>query len=550
MDVTQHQPGRRRHVFYGFWGFSTLFLVLGLSTVLIIGLLVQLLNQDLISTTDMMQSTLSSAASLTAILLARLGLSHASNAPESLESEDFEIDLSWYPPKPSSITNLTTVFNSTGVWGFIFNTSHTPDSQYGTYNWCNMPHVRAKEYPRPPSEYELLYVEVIHRHHLRTPYSSNSFPVEPHPWNCNNIAIYSYSSPLTPGSPPSIPGYHSPFTSPLNPFPPSPLGLQGTCNFPQITTQGLSDSYQHGLDLLSVYSPLISPTSAEFRITNNPITSQVAGALISALLPPKTTTTTPLLIQNKEIDSLEPKYPCPLSHHLFSQIQSTPQWKSHLQLSKEILTQLDIISGVPPSDTSFHISFDHYFDNLSSKQCHSRPLPCSVHSPHNNKCIPQHLADTVYRLGQWEYHHTYRSSKQSLQASVASYGVWIAELLSHISSVTKEETKVRYRHNIAHDGSISRLLGVLQVDDMHWPGMGSEIVFEVYKQQPKHFVRVLYGGQVLKSSSPMLKGNTKGMIPLQQIMGYLGGLIGLREKDGKMMHDIKEMCNTPITYNK
>ncbi|KAK4178708.1 histidine phosphatase superfamily [Triangularia setosa] len=544
MDGTQQQPDRQRRDVSSFWGSSKSFLALGLSVVLITALLVQLLNQDLISSTEMMHNALPGVASLTAAVLAYLGVAHVSDTTDQPGNDNFAIDLSWYPQRPSPITNLTTVINSTGVWGFIYNTSHTPDSQYGTYNWCNMPHVRAKEYPKPPSEYELLYVEVIHRHHLRTPYSSNAFPIEPEPWNCNDIALFSYSSPLSPSSPPSTPAYHSPFTSPLNPFPPSPIGLQGTCEFPQITLPGLTDSHQHGLDLLSVYAPLISPETVAIHVTNNPITTQVAGALLSALLP--STSRTPLLVQNKEIDPLEPQYPCPSSRHLFSRIQSTPEWKSHLSLAKPLFEQLDKISGVPPTDSGFHKSVDHYYDNLSSKQCHSRPLLLrSVTSPDDS--IPQEMADAVYRLGQWEYHHLYRGSPDSLKASVASYGVWIAELVSHIQQPIKGQGEVKYRHNIAHDGSISRLLGVLQVEQMHWPGMGAEIVFEIYKLKTKYFVRVLYGGQVLKSSSPMLKGDKNGMTPVGKVVGYLGGLIGLREQGGGTRHDVRRMCNAPVT---
>ncbi|KAK0741784.1 histidine phosphatase superfamily [Apiosordaria backusii] len=436
----------------------------------------------------MKHNALPSVSTLTTAILSTFGITHASNPPQRLDNEDFTIDLSWYPPKPSPITNLTTVINSTGVWGFIFNNSHTPDSQYGTYNWCNMPHVRKREYPRPSSEYELVYVEVIHRHHLRTPYASNAFPIEPEPWNCDDIGLFQYSSPLTPNSHESTPSYHSPFTSPMNPFLPSPAGLQGSCNFPQITLPGLSDSFQHGRDLSSVYAPLIKSNyytnKVEFRVTNNPITSQVAGALLSGFMPAKGSSSSnsiPLMVQNKEIDSLEPKYPCPASRQLFSAIQSTPEWKRHLSLSKELFSQLDAVSGVPPTDDGFHVSFDHYYDNLSAKQCHSRPLPCSVDD--KGRCITQEMADAVYRLGQWEYSYLYRGSEEALKAAVASYGVWIAELVGHITQVVRGKGGVRYRHNIAHDGSISRLLSILQIEEMHWPGMGAEVVFEVWKHK-------------------------------------------------------------------
>jgi hypothetical protein len=54
------------------------------------------------------------------------------------------------------------VLNGTGTNSFVFNSSQLPvGTPYGTYNWCNMPHVRAQEYPRASEEYELVYVEVL-----------------------------------------------------------------------------------------------------------------------------------------------------------------------------------------------------------------------------------------------------------------------------------------------------------------------------------------------------------------------------------------------------
>ncbi|MBE3049928.1 hypothetical protein IMZ48_47005 [Candidatus Bathyarchaeota archaeon] len=67
----------------------------------------------------------------------------------------------WHPPANSQINDLDSALNSDGVYGFIFDSSETPDEAYGTYNWCNMPHVRATEYIKPPPEYELQYVELV-----------------------------------------------------------------------------------------------------------------------------------------------------------------------------------------------------------------------------------------------------------------------------------------------------------------------------------------------------------------------------------------------------
>jgi hypothetical protein len=72
-----------------------------------------------------------------------------------------KVDLGWYPPKKSWINDLDQVLNSTGTHGFVFNSSQLPAGvEYGTYNWCNMPHVRKEEYVKVDDEFTLVYVEV------------------------------------------------------------------------------------------------------------------------------------------------------------------------------------------------------------------------------------------------------------------------------------------------------------------------------------------------------------------------------------------------------
>ena len=110
-----------------------------------------------------------------------------------------------YPPTSSNLNNLTFVLNGSGAPG-IFNSSVTPEKEYGIYNWCNMPHVRTQEYQcvtscsplqyyreitaeffivrAPPKNYTLQYVEIIQRHHKRTPYASNTFFKEDIAWSC------------------------------------------------------------------------------------------------------------------------------------------------------------------------------------------------------------------------------------------------------------------------------------------------------------------------------------------------------------------------------
>lgn len=76
-------------------------------------------------------------------------------------AHDQSIDLSWHEPKKSWINDLGKVLNGTGTYGFAFHGSQLPvGTPYGTYNWCNMPHVRSQEYPSVGEDYELQFVEV------------------------------------------------------------------------------------------------------------------------------------------------------------------------------------------------------------------------------------------------------------------------------------------------------------------------------------------------------------------------------------------------------
>jgi hypothetical protein len=88
-----------------------------------------------------------------------LGGFQLANAASTLAPQ--EVDFKWYAPKQRDLNNLTKVLTADGVYGFIYDTSRTPDRKYGTYNWCNMPHVRKREYVKASKDYELQYVEVV-----------------------------------------------------------------------------------------------------------------------------------------------------------------------------------------------------------------------------------------------------------------------------------------------------------------------------------------------------------------------------------------------------
>lgn len=96
----------------------------------------------------------------------------------------------------------------------------------------------------------------------------------------------------------------------------------GTCQFPQITAGGLDDSWQHGQDLFGVYHDLLGFLPADlgnkvsFRVTQNVITSEVAGMVINGMF--NTEANVPLLI---EVSSQTWRLTLPLTY--FRQVDMT-----------------------------------------------------------------------------------------------------------------------------------------------------------------------------------------------------------------------------------
>lgn len=68
---------------------------------------------------------------------------------------------------------------------------------------------------------------------------------------------------------------------------------------------------------------------------------------------------------------------------------------------------------------------------------------------------------------------------------------------------------------------------------MVWPGMGAELVFELYRnntqkskgEEEGFSARVLWGGRVLQSSNPELQG-VEGMLKAEKLLEYFDSLVG------------------------
>ncbi|KIR70887.1 acid phosphatase [Cryptococcus deuterogattii CA1014] len=400
--------------------------------------------------------------------------------------------LTHYPPAKTSNTQLDQVLNGSGAPG-IYSTSTTRDSRYGEYNWCAMPHVRKQEYKVPSKEYELEYVEVIQRHHKRTPYASNTFFKEDISWDCSNEGPYHYAKDANGLN--TAPVYWQAQTDTQNPFEYTvgPGFVNSTCQFPSITSQGLDDAYIHGKDLRGVYHDKLKflPSKGEkdkykFRVTNNVITSQTLSGLVKGLFPGGQEYDA--WIQSDSWDSLEPSISCAFKNTVASAITDiSSEWGVHLNSSLELRKRFFNVSGIEwDNDAGWSTSWD-----------------------------------------QW------RMAENSTLYSALTMGGWFRELQGHMNGKIDGSNHVKYFHNFAHDGSVSPVLGVLQIDQPMWPGMGTEIVFELWKKNTSssssssssseaYFIRVLLSGQPLETSTPL---GTLDMIPWDEFEKYLNETI-------------------------
>lgn len=66
----------------------------------------------------------------------------------------------------------------------------------------------------------------------------------------------------------------------------------------------------------------------------------------------------------------------------------------------------------------------------------SRLSRAIAHAPSSSQ------ANTVYRLGNWEYSHQFRDAPESAQYSALRYGAWMLELKGHLQAKMGKSLKV------------------------------------------------------------------------------------------------------------
>lgn len=403
-----------------------------------------------------------------------------------LAQEPHAVYSTFYPPDINSTRWITN--KAIKTYGGVYHAG-TLDSNvsatYGTYDYCFMPHPRASEYKLPGPvanghvKADLVYVNYMQRHQRRSPY--NILPGgENQPYYCDNIEPFEYAGPgvgVTAQQPMRV--YAQTYTDPSNPF--DSTYVQGSCQYPQLTIGGLLDGYQHGEDLWGVYGeklgflPKTPDSSTYFRSSESSLTENTAGGVLRGMWP---SYNQPVALhqQPTAIDTVNEGFSCNFRNILLSYIESTPHWDAHLAAAGPLL---DALEPYTQNNSAWTSTFDHLNDNFQSRTCNGYALPCNVND--TSSCVSQAQADEVFRAGDWEWNYYWRANPNVTEYIQTVEGLFIQEIVQRMISVRDGSSGgVKWVHDFIHDGDIGPICGALGIESLRWPGMGSNLAFELW----------------------------------------------------------------------
>ncbi|CAG8362180.1 unnamed protein product [Penicillium salamii] len=429
----------------------------------------------------------------------------------------------FYPPNlsdPAYIAN-----SSIGTYGGIYKADTngpTGGTPYGTYDYCSMPHPRSEEYGTPEAltngstKGKLVYLEYLQRHQRRSPY--NILPGgENQAYHCDNVRPYLYAGSNGASGIQPMPMYAQTYQDPTNPFTP---GVNGTCQYPQITIGGVQDGFQHGKDLWAVYGQKLGLIPQQpnhrvwFRSSGSALTQDSAGAVLRGVWP-HYQGALPLHQMVSSVDTVNEGYTCAAVSSTLSEIKSTAEWKEHMTVSEELRSKLG--SMLSATDSSWQSTFDHFSDNFQARLCNGYELPCSLSN--SSACVSKQMAEEVFRAGDWEWNYYWRTNPDVVKYIQVVEGLFIGEIVSRLQAVLDGKSSLDYSHIFIHDGDIGPILGALGIEVLRWPAMASNIAFEVWEtegSEKSFYARVLYSGHPVRTVHGVLD-----WVPLSDLIGIL-----------------------------
>ncbi|KAK9234194.1 histidine phosphatase superfamily [Lipomyces kononenkoae] len=429
----------------------------------------------------------------------------------------------FYPPTLNSTGYITN--SSIGTYGGIYKADTNGPAEgtpYGIYDYCCMPHPRVQEYELPAAltkghlQGKLVFLEYMQRHQRRTPY--NILPGgENEAYHCDNVRPYLYAGPDSKSGIQPLPMYAQTYQDPSNPFTP---GVNGTCQYPQITIGGVQDGYQHGKDLWAVYGSKLGLIPRQpnnrvwFRSSESALTQGSAGAVLRGVWP-SYNGALPLQQMVSSVDTVNEGYSCSAIGSTLNSLKSTAEWNEHLTVTQPLRSTLGSMLGA--TSDSWQGTFDHFSDNFQARLCNGYALPCSV--TNSSDCVTMKMAEEVFRAGDWEWNYYWRTNPDVVKYIQVVEGLFIGEIVTRLQAVQDGKSSLDYSHTFVHDGDIGPVLGSLGINALRWPAMASNIAFEVWKTNDKQnpfYARVLYCGQPVQTIHGALN-----WVPLSELISIM-----------------------------
>lgn len=245
---------------------------------------------------------------------------------------------------------------------------------------------------------------------------------------------------------------------------------------------GLLDGYEHGRDLWAIYGEKLHlfPSSPDqdnvwFRSSSSDLTQGTASGVLRGIWP-NYQGSLPLHQQASSIDTVDKGFPCPERSKILSDIQSTDEWNEHLAVTQTLRNRLTAMFNANTSD--WMSTMDHFADNFQARLCNGYELPCGRFN--QSDCVTHGEAYEVFRAGDWEWNYRWRRNGNAKRYIQLVEGLFIGEVLRRLEAVGRGESPLVYSHNFIHDGDIGPVLGALGIKALRWPGMASNIAFEVW----------------------------------------------------------------------
>ncbi len=323
--------------------------------------------------------------------------------------------------------------------------------------------------------------------------------------------------------------YGETYTDPTNPL--VKAYIPGTCQYPQLTIGGLLDAYQHGKDLWSVYGeklgflPASPDGSTWFRFTESPLTQQSAGGVLRGIWP-SYSKPLPLHQQATAVDTVNEGFACDLRDTILAEILNTSPFQAQLQAAAPLLAQL---SPYTENSSDWTETFDHLCDNFQARLCNGYHLPCNVKN--TAECVTMKQAHEAFRAGDWEWNYYWRAYPQAKKYIQTVEGLFIGEILQRFAAVQAGTSTIKYEHDFVHDGDIGPIAGTLGITSLRWPGMGSNIAFELWRvESGSIYARVLHSGHPMETNHGRLD-----WLPLSELVAIL---------DPYVPDDIVALCSS------